>query len=75
MYNTTYDKLNAWENANITLKVEKPEWGVSFDAYVKNLTNDTPIVDAYTTDDSSGLFTNVITQEPRLYGVSVTKKW
>jgi outer membrane receptor protein involved in Fe transport len=75
VYNTTYDKLNAWENANLTLKVEKPEWGVSFDAYVKNLTDDTPIVDAYTSDDSSGLFTNVITQEPRLYGVSVTKKW
>ncbi|WP_421736745.1 TonB-dependent receptor [Caulobacter sp.] len=75
VYNTAYDKLKSWENANITLKVEKPEWGVSVDAYVKNLTNDTPIVDAYTTDDSSGLFTNVITQEPRLYGVSVTKKW
>ncbi len=75
VYNTAYDKLKSWENANITLKIEKPEWGVSVDAYVKNLTNDTPIVDAYTTDDSSGLFTNVITQEPRLYGVSVTKKW
>jgi outer membrane receptor protein involved in Fe transport len=75
VYNTTYDKLKSWENANITLKIEKPDWGVSVDAYVKNLTNDTPIVDAYTTDDSSGLFTNVITQEPRLYGVSVTKKW
>jgi outer membrane receptor protein involved in Fe transport len=75
VYNTAYDKLKSWENANITLKIEKPDWGVSVDAYVKNLTNDTPIVDAYTTDDSSGLFTNVITQEPRLYGVSVTKKW
>jgi outer membrane receptor protein involved in Fe transport len=75
VYNTAYDKLKSWENANITLKIEKPEWGVSVDAYVKNLTNDTPIIDAYTTDDSSGLFTNVITQEPRLYGVSVTKKW
>jgi outer membrane receptor protein involved in Fe transport len=75
VYNTTYDKLKSWENANITLKIEKPEWGVSLDAYVKNLTNKTPIVDAYTTDDSSGLFTNVITQEPRLYGVSITKSW
>jgi hypothetical protein len=27
--------------------------------------NDTPITDAYTTDDSSGLFTNLITLEPR----------
>ncbi|PZQ41827.1 MAG: hypothetical protein DI570_29970, partial [Phenylobacterium zucineum] len=60
---------------NITLKVEKPEWGVSIDAYVKNIGNKTPIVDAYTTDDSSGLFTNVITAEPRLYGVSITKSW
>ncbi len=75
VYNTDYDKLKSWKNANLTLKIEKPEWGVSIDAYVKNLTNDTPIVDAYTTDDSSGLFTNVITQEPRLYGLSITKTW
>ncbi|MDB5455210.1 MAG: TonB-dependent receptor, partial [Caulobacter sp.] len=75
IYNTSYDKLKSWENANITLKFERPDWGVEVAAYVKNLMNDTPITDAYTTDDSSGLFTNVYTLEPRLYGVSITKKW
>jgi outer membrane receptor protein involved in Fe transport len=73
VYNTEYDRLKSWDNANITLKVEKPEWGLRIDAYVKNLSNKTPITDAYTTDDSSGLFTNLITLEPRLYGVGVTK--
>ena len=75
MYNTAYDKLKSWDNANITLKLEKPEWGFRIDAYVKNLGNDTPITDAYTTDDSSGLFTNLITLEPRTYGVSLTKSF
>ena len=75
VYNTAYDKIEGWENVNLTLKIEKPEWGVEIDGYVKNLLNDVPIIDAYTSDDSSGLFTNVITQEPRLYGVSITKKW
>jgi outer membrane receptor protein involved in Fe transport len=75
IYNTAYDQLKSWDNANITLKVEKPEWGLRIDAYVKNLGNDTPITDAYTTDDSSGLFTNLITLEPRLYGVSLTKSF
>jgi len=75
VYNTDYDLLHSWDNGNITLKVEKPEWGLQIDAYVKNIGNKTPIVDAYTTDDSSGLFTNVITAEPRLYGVSITKSW
>lgn len=75
VYNTDYDRLKSWDNGNITLKVEKPEWGVSIDAYVKNIGNKTPIVDAYTTDDSSGLFTNIITQEPRVYGVAITKSW
>jgi len=75
VYNTTYDPLKSWDNANITLKVEKPEWGLQIDAYVKNLGNDIPITDAYTTDDSSGLFTNLITLEPRLYGVSLTKSF
>jgi len=75
VYNTAYDQLKSWDNANITLKVEKPEWGLRIDAYVKNLGNDTPITDAYTTDDSSGLFTNLITLEPRTYGVSLTKSF
>ncbi|MBO9543198.1 TonB-dependent receptor [Caulobacter sp.] len=75
VYNTAYDQLKSWDNGNVTLKVEKPEWGVSIDAYVKNIGNKTPIVDAYTTDDSSGLFTNVITAEPRLYGIAITKSW
>ena len=75
VYNTAYDRIKAWDNANLTLKIEKSEWGLEIDAYVKNLMNDIPIIDAYTSDDSSGLFTNIITQEPRLYGVSVTKKW
>jgi outer membrane receptor protein involved in Fe transport len=75
IYNTAYDKLESWENVNLTLKIEKPEWNVEIAAYVKNLLNDTPITDAYTTDDSSGLFTNVYTLEPRLYGISLTKTW
>ena len=75
VYNTAYDTLKSWDNGNITLKVEKPEWGLAIDAYVKNIGNKTPIVDAYTTDDSSGLFTNVITAEPRLYGIAISKSW
>ena len=75
VYNTAYDQLKSWNNANITLKIEKPEWGLQVDAYVKNLSNKTPITDAYTTDDSSGLFTNLITLEPRLYGVSIQKSF
>ncbi len=74
-YNTAYDRLKAWDNGNLTLKVEKPEWGLSIDAYVKNIGDKLPIVDAYTTDDSSGLFTNVLTGEPRLYGIAITKSW
>lgn len=75
IYNTAYDRLRSWENLNFTLKIEKPELGLSFDAYVRNALDKTPITDAYTTDDTSGLFTNVYTLEPRLYGVSITKTW
>ena len=42
---------------------------------MKNIGDKLPIVDAYTTDDSSGLFTNVLTGEPRLYGIAITKSW
>ena len=44
-------------------------------AYVKNLFDKTYIQDSYVTDASSGLYSNVFVNEPRTYGVAVTKKF
>jgi iron complex outermembrane recepter protein len=39
-------------------------------AFVQNLTNNSAVTGLYVTDQSSGLFTNIFTLEPRRYGVA-----
>jgi outer membrane receptor protein involved in Fe transport len=42
---------------------------------VKNLLDDSPLVDLYLTDDSSGLFQNGFILEPRTFGISIQKSF
>ncbi len=73
IYNAATDKLDGWDNANATFTVANASMGLSFEAYVKNLTDEEVLTDTYLTDDSSGLFRNGFYGEPRTYGVSITK--
>ena len=75
IYNTFADRINAWENVNATLQVVNPGLGIQVEAYVKNLLDDSPLVDLYLTDDSSGLFQNGFILEPRTYGISIQKSF
>ncbi|HYG27116.1 MAG TPA: TonB-dependent receptor, partial [Caulobacteraceae bacterium] len=76
VYNMSdYDRLQAWENANLSLWVENPDWGVKAEVYVKNVFDETPITGAFLNSDDSGLTTNIFTLDPRLVGVSVTKEF
>jgi len=75
IYNSTADRIKAWDNVNLTFTVVNPDLGVEVAGFVKNATNEKAITDFYLTDDSSGLFRNVFYTEPRTYGVSVTKRW
>ncbi|OWR01135.1 TonB-dependent receptor domain-containing protein [Sphingopyxis witflariensis] len=75
IYNTTYDRLRAWDNANLALTLSRPDDALAFQLYVKNLFNDAPITDAFTNADDTGLSTNVFTLDPRIIGFSVSKKF
>ena len=75
IFNTTTDKLQGYSNVNATIAISQPEWGLEVQLYGKNLTDEAPITDLYLTDDSSGLFTNTFTLDPKTYGVTVTKKF
>ncbi|MGH6613704.1 TonB-dependent receptor domain-containing protein [Sphingomonas sp.] len=75
VYNTDYDRLRAWDNANIALTIERPKSDLALQFYIKNLFNDTPITDAFTNSDDTGLSTNVFTLDPRIIGFSVTKRF
>ena len=75
VYNTAIDRLKAWDNANLSLTLDRPASGLAFQFYVKNVFDKTPITDSFINSDDSGLTTNVFTLDPRIIGISITKKF
>ena len=58
-----------WQvNAQVQLNGTDDRWFVR--AFVQNLFNDDPVTGLYLTDQSSGLYTNIFTLEPRRYGIA-----
>jgi iron complex outermembrane receptor protein len=60
-------------NAQIQVNGRDDRWFAR--AFVQNLTGNDAITGQYVTDQSSGLFTNVFTLEPRRYGVAAGVKF
>lgn len=55
-------------NAQVQLNGRDDRWYLR--GFVQNLTNNSATTGLYVTDQSSGLFTNIFTLEPRRYGVA-----
>ena len=70
-FNTAIDKIDGFTviNAQIQLNGREDRWNVR--AFVQNLSDNDAITGLYVGDQSSGLYTNAFTLEPRRYGVSV----
>jgi outer membrane receptor protein involved in Fe transport len=75
IYNSEFDRLDGWSNINVSVGFDNADLDLSILAYVKNALDDDNITDAYLTDDSSGLYTNTFLTDPRLFGMSITKKF
>jgi outer membrane receptor protein involved in Fe transport len=75
VYNTEYDRLRSWDNTNLSLELYLPQRELTVRAYVKNVFDKSPIVDAFTNSDDSGLTTNVFTTDPRIVAVNVTARF
>ncbi|HYN46661.1 MAG TPA: TonB-dependent receptor [Allosphingosinicella sp.] len=69
-FNRPIDRIDGYEiiNAQIQLNGRNDRWFVR--AFVQNLTDNDAITGLYVTDQSSGLFTNAFTLDPRRYGVA-----
>jgi outer membrane receptor protein involved in Fe transport len=70
-----YDKLKAYSNINVAAIFSNEEAGWKVMAYVKNALDRDSITGAFLFPDDVGLTTNVFLNEPRLYGLRVTKNW
>lgn len=75
VYNVARDELPSWDNMNISLSFYNDTNGMRVELFGKNILNKTAITGAYLVDDSSGLYTNVFLNEPRTYGIALTKSW
>ena len=74
-FNRPIDRIDAYNviNAQIQLNGKDDRWFAR--AFVQNFTGSDAITGQYVTDQSSGLFTNVFTLEPRRYGVAAGVKF
>ncbi|MCW5760037.1 MAG: TonB-dependent receptor, partial [Phenylobacterium sp.] len=73
--NAAFDRIRAWDNLNASLIVDVPEHDLSVQAFVKNIRNRDTIVGFDIADENVGSTREVILLDPRLYGVSVTKRF
>ncbi len=75
IFNGAPDALPSYVQLNAQLQLDGPDHKWYARAFVQNLTNDASITGQYVTDQSSGLFTNVFTLDPRRYGIAVGFKF
>ena len=69
-FNRPIDRIDGYEIINAQVQLNGPEERWFVRAFVSNLTNNDAITGLYVTDQSSGLFTNAFTLDPRRYGVA-----
>ena len=75
IYNTAFDRLRAWDNVNVAVTLSRPESGLTFQLYAKNLFDKTPITGFFVNSDDTGLTTNVFTLDPRIIGFNASVKF
>jgi outer membrane receptor protein involved in Fe transport len=75
IFNLPVDRVQGYEIVNAQLQVNAPNERFYLRAFVSNLTENDAITGQYVTDQSSGLFTNIFTVEPRRYGIAAGFKF
>ena len=75
IFNSRVNKINGYSQANaqVQLNGRDDRWFVR--GYIQNIFNSNSITGLYVTDQSSGLYTNIFTLEPRRYGIAAGFKF
>ena len=73
IFNMEADKIDSWQNLNVSFTMRNDDKGLELELYGKNLAEDDQVTNQYLTDASSGLYTNVFLLEPRQFGIRVSK--
>jgi iron complex outermembrane receptor protein len=75
IFNNPVDRVEGYEVVNAQIQLNAPDDRFFVRAFVQNLTNNDAITGQGVADQSSGLFTNIFTLEPRRYGATVGFKF
>ena len=70
IFNREVNRIQGYEIVNAQIQLNAPDQRFFVRAFVQNLTSNDAITGLYVTDQSSGLFTNAFTLEPRRYGLA-----
>jgi outer membrane receptor protein involved in Fe transport len=75
IFNGNVNRIKSYSVVNAQVQVNGAEDKWYLRAYVQNLTNNNATTGLYVTDQSSGLFTNIFTLEPRRFGGAIGFKF
>ncbi len=75
VFNTKADRIPGYTQANAQLQLNGKDDRWFARAFVQNIFDSNSVTGHYNTDQSSGLFTNIFTLEPRRYGISAGIKF
>lgn len=75
IFNTNIDRVQGYAVVNAQVQFNAPDDRFYVRAFVQNATNNNAITGQYATDQSSGLFTNIFTIDPRRYGLAAGFKF
>jgi outer membrane receptor protein involved in Fe transport len=70
VFNLNIDRVPGYEVVNAQIQVNAPDDRFYLRAFVQNLTDNDAVTGQAVADQSSGLYTNIFTIEPRRYGVA-----
>lgn len=70
IFNRRVNQIEGYAVINAQVQLNGPDNRFFVRGFVQNLQNNNAVTGLYVTDQSSGLFTNAFTLEPRRYGVS-----
>jgi len=75
IFNNNVNRIQGYDVINAQIQLNGPSDQFYVRAFVQNLTNNDAITGLYVTDQTSGLFTNAFTLEPRRYGLAAGFKF
>ena len=70
-FNVTADRIDSWDQHNLSLYYNSDNGQWQLRAFVRNLTDEDNVTGHYLTSDTSGFYRNYFLTEPRIYGASV----